>query len=154
MISIQFTVFAMALSFCLATFVGAQDSEKKVKAKDVPAAVAAAAAKAYPNARIVEWARETEAGKIFYEAEMREGKTKRDVLFTPDGKIELVEEAVSISEVPSAVKNALKMRYPKATINEAERLTANNEVQYELHVKNAPKKEVVFTPDGKFVKEE
>jgi Putative beta-lactamase-inhibitor-like, PepSY-like len=152
--SIQFTVFATTLFFCLASLIVAQDSERKLKAKDVPTALTAAAAKAYPNARIVGWTRETEAGKVLYEAEMREGQTKRDVLFTPDGKIDLVEEVVSISDVPPAVQNALKMRYPKATINQAERLTADKEVQYELHVKNAPKREVVFTPDGKFVKEE
>src|SRR2546422_680314 len=148
----QSIVCAIAISFCLAAVASAQ--EKGIRAKDVPAPVIAAAAKAYPNARIVGWAREIDSGKTFYEAEMREGQTKRDVAFMPDGTIDLVEEEIALAQVPAAVQDALKARYPRAVINQAERLTRGSEVQYELHVGRAPKKEVVFMPDGKFVKEE
>ncbi|HYR83907.1 MAG TPA: PepSY-like domain-containing protein [Terriglobia bacterium] len=145
-------VCAIAASLCLAAIGTAQ--EQGVKSKDVPAAVAAAAKQLYPNARIVGWSKETDAGKTFYEAEMREGQTKRDVQFLPDGKIDVVEEEIAIAAVPVAVRDALKARYPKAVIGLAERLTRGSDVQYELQLKKAPKKEIVFTPDGKFVKEE
>ena len=144
--------FAIPLSLCLAAWVFAQ--EQKLNRKGVPAAVSASAVKAYPNARIKGWSKETEDGKTYYEAEMIEGQTKRDVIFLPDGKIDLVEEEVPISAVPAAVQNALKARHPKAAINMAERLTKDGAVQYELHLKKAAKKEIVFTPDGMFVKEE
>ncbi len=148
----QIGVYALALSLCLATSVTAQ--EHNVKPKDVPAVVVAAAVKAFPSAKIVEWAKETEGGKTLFEASMTEGPKKRDVLLTPDGKIDAVEEIIAMSEVPTAVQNALKTKYPKAIVQTAERITRGSEVQYELALKNAPKKEVVYTPDGKLLKEE
>ena len=128
--------------------------EQGVNAKNVPAPVTAAVM-AFPNAKVGGWSKETEPdGKVFYEAEMTEGKIKRDVLFALDGKIDVVEEAIAATEVPAAVRAALKARYPKAAISLAEKLTRTSGTQYELQVKNAPKKEIVFTPDGKLVSEE
>jgi hypothetical protein len=100
------------------------------------------------------WSKETEDGKTFYESEMIEGQTKRDVLFLPDGKIDIVEEEIAKASIPAAVRSALKARYAKAEIDLAEKLTKAGTIQYELHLKKAPKKEVVFTQDGMFVKEE
>ncbi len=78
----------MALAVCLVTAVSAQEAkEQKLKLKDVPAPVVAAATKAYPNAKIREWAKETEAGKPQYEASIVEGPTKRDLLFAPNGAV-------------------------------------------------------------------
>src|SRR5262245_8305821 len=149
------TVFAVVIAFCLTAAGLAQEpKEKKVNNKNVPAAVIAAATKAFPNARVKGWSKETEDGKTFYEAEMIEGQTKRDVLFLPDGKIDIVEEEIANASIPAAVQSALKDRYAKAEIDLAEKLTKDGSVQYELHLKKAPKKEIVFTPDGKFVKEE
>jgi hypothetical protein len=145
-------VYAIALSLPIAGICSAQ--EQKLNGKDVPAAVAAAAAKAYPNAKIKGWSKETEDGKTYYEAEMTEGQAKRDVIFLSDGKIDAVEEEIATAAVPAPVQTALKTRYPKAQISLAEKLTKDTGIQYELHVKNAPKKEIVFTADGKFVKEE
>ena len=145
-------VCSMTLFLCLAILGLAQ--ERRVSGRNVPAAVAAAAAKAYPNAKIKSWSRETEGGKTFYEAEMTDGAVKRDILLLPDGTIDIVEEEIPTIEVPAAVHAALKTRYPKAEINLAEKLTKDGAVQYELHIKKASKKEVVFTPEGKFVKEE
>ena len=149
------TICAIAISLCLAAIGFAQEpQEKKVNKKNIPASVTAAAAKAFPKATIKGWSKETEDGKTFYEAEMVEGQTKRDVLFLPDGKIDLVEEEIAKASIPAAVQSALKTRYPKAEIDLAEKLTKDGTEQYELHLKKAPKKEIVFTPDGKFVKEE
>src|SRR5215510_4302214 len=150
------TVIAIVITLCLAVSGLAQEpTERKMNNKSIPAAVTAAAAKAFPNAKVKGWSKETEDGKTFYEAEMVEGQTKRDVLFLPDGKIDLVEEEIAKASIPAAVQSALKARYPKAEIDLAEKLTKDGTEQYELHLKKAPKKkEIVFTPDGKFVKEE
>src|SRR3982074_256762 len=119
----------MALALCLVTAVSAQEAkEQKVKLKDVPAPVIAAAAKAYPNARIREWAKEIEAGKTEYEASMVEGATKRDVLFAPDGTIVAVEEIIPLAELPTAVKNTIKAAYPHGVIHTVEKITGGKEV--------------------------
>ncbi|MFN7640481.1 MAG: hypothetical protein ACK5PR_01900, partial [bacterium] len=47
--------------------------EVKIKQKDVPPAAVATAAKDYPKARITIWERETQDGKDFYEATLKEG---------------------------------------------------------------------------------
>src|ERR1700730_13946252 len=109
------------LIMCLAATVTAQ--EKKLQPKDVPAAVTAAAAKAYPNAKITAWVKETEDGKTLFEASMTEGQKKQDVVFTPDGKIDAVEEIVPSADVPAAVQKALKAKYPQAVVETAERIT-------------------------------
>ena len=96
--------FAILLSFCLAAWVFAQ--EQKVNRKGVPAAVSASAAKAYPNARIEGWSKETEDGKTYYEAEMIEGQTKRDVIFLPDGKIDLVGRSAHLRSSSGSSKRA------------------------------------------------
>ena len=145
----------MALAFCLVTAVSAQEAkEQKLKLKDVPAPVVAAAAKAYPSARIREWTKETEAGKTQYEASMVDGATKRDVLFAPNGTVMAVEEVIPIAELPPAVQNTIKAKYPQGVIHSAEKITGGKEVQYEVGLKKAAKKEVVLTADGKVVKEE
>src|ERR1700694_4381690 len=88
----RYLSIGMALALCLITVLSAQEAkEQKLKLKDVPAPVVAAAAKAYPNAKIREWAKETEDGKTEYEASMVEGSTKRDVLFAPNGDVVAVE---------------------------------------------------------------
>jgi len=145
-------VCAIVLSLCIPATGRAQ--EQKVNSRNVPTAVTEAAAKSYPNAKIKGWTKETEDGTTFYEAEMTEGPTKRDVIFLPDGKIDTVEEQIAIAAIPAAVQAALKAKYPKAEIDLAEKLIKGTTIQYELHLKKAPKKEIVFTPDGTFVKEE
>src|SRR4030095_3013430 len=103
------TICAIAISLCLAAIGFAQEpQEKKVNNKNIPASVIAAAGKAFPKATIKGWSKATEHGKIFYEAEMVEGQTKRDVLFLPDGKIDLVEEEIAKASIPAAVQSALK----------------------------------------------
>src|SRR2546421_535253 len=111
-----------ALALCLATALTAQEAkEQKLKPKDVPAPVVAAAAKAYPNARIREWAKENEGSATQYEASMIDGTKKRDVLFSPDGAVVAVEEVIPTTELPKAVREAIKARYPQGVIRSAEK---------------------------------
>jgi hypothetical protein len=145
----------MALALFLAAALSGQEAkEQKLKPKDVPAPVVAAAAKAYPNAKIRGWAKEMEAGSPQYEASMIEGTAKRDVLFAPDGSVIAVEEVIPIADLPSAVKNAILAKYPRGVIHSAEKITKGTAIQYEVGLKNAAKKEVVLDSDGKVLKEE
>jgi len=52
--------------------------------------VTAAAAKLYPTQKLSDGRRKTGGGgKTFYEAEMKEGQTKRDVVFMADERLKL-----------------------------------------------------------------
>ena len=145
------------LFFPLVALLGAMmllAQEQKVKAKDVPAPVVAAAAKAFPKATVKGWSKEVEDGKTQYEASMTEGAVKRDVIFAADGKLVLVEEAIATAALPPAVSQAVKAKYPQGVIQLAEKLIKDGEVQYEVHLKKAAKKEMLLTAAGKIVKEE
>jgi uncharacterized membrane protein YkoI len=114
--------------------------EKKITARDVPAAVMSAFRTAYPNATIRGYAREKENGKVFYEIESREGTTTRDVLFNPDGTVAQVEESVATSDLPAEVQQAFKEKYPKAVISRAEKTTAGDKVSYEIIARQGKRK--------------
>jgi uncharacterized membrane protein YkoI len=114
--------------------------EKKITARDVPAAVMSAFRTAYPNATIRGYAREKENGKVFYEIESREGTTTRDVLFNPDGTVAEVEESVAASDLPAEVQQAFKEKYPKAVITRAEKTTAGDKVSYEVVARQGKRK--------------
>lgn len=131
---------ALALGLCAAA--QQQDHETQIGKKDVPASVLAAFAKAYPNATVKGYTREVERDQTMYEVECLEGKTHRDVTYSPDGKLLLVEESIDMKDVPPAVRQALEKKYPKAKVQLAEKLMDGKTVEYEFHL---------TTPDGKEV---
>jgi len=137
----------MAVSL-LALSVVAQ--EKKITAKDVPAAVMSAFKSAYPNATIRGYAREKENGKVFYEIESREGTTTRDVLYNPDGTVAEIEESIAGTDLPAEVQQAMKEKYPKAVITKAEKTTAGDKVSYEIVARQGKKRVTIeFDSSGK-----
>ena len=141
-----------ALAMCLSLAVFAQ--ETKVKAKDVPAPARAAATKAYPKAQIKGWEKVVEDGKTTYEVTMADASAKWQVVFEADGALVAREEVIPVASLPAAVRDAVKAKYPKATLNSAEKITRPTSTEYEVGLKNALKKEIVVTSDGKILKEE
>src|SRR5882762_4853025 len=110
--------------------------EKKITAKQVPAAVIAAFKSSYPKAIIRGYAQEKENGKVFYEIESREGTTQRDVLYNADGTVAEVEESIPASDLPADAQQAIKQKYPRAVIVLAEKTTAGDTVGYEVSLRN------------------
>src|SRR2546423_15574910 len=98
---VRAAVIAAAVS--LLSF-SASAQERKITAKQVPAAVIAAFKASYPNATIRGYAQEKENGKVFYEIESREGTTQRDVLYNSDGTVAELEEAVAFTDLPAAAR--------------------------------------------------
>jgi hypothetical protein len=126
--------------------------EPKVAAKvALPAAVEAAFKKAYPNATIKHVSKETEKGQVQYEVESMDGTQARDLVYRADGTLVLYEELIPESAVPAAVVSAVKAKYPKATFSRCEKLFKDGTMNYELGLKGAAAKEVVITPEGKWV---
>src|SRR5438128_6987310 len=109
-----FSRFALIAIASLFLSLPAAAQEKKLTAKDVPAAVIAAFKSAYPNATIRGYAREKENGKVFYEIESKENNMTRDVLYNPDGTVAEIEESVAANDLPAAAQQAIHEKYPKA----------------------------------------
>jgi uncharacterized membrane protein YkoI len=141
------TLIAAAVSL-LSLSAAAQ--EKKITAKQVPAAVIAAFKTSYPNATIRGYAQEKEHGKVFYEIESREGTTQRDVLYNSDGTVAEIEESIAPTDLPSAAQEAIHKKYPKAVISLAEKTTAGDKVGYEVSAKQGKRRITMeFDADGK-----
>jgi hypothetical protein len=132
--------------FCLCS--GCQ----KLSALDVPATVRSAFAKDYPNAKFSTWDKETFEGKIVYEAEgVVVGNTSRNVMYSPEGNVVQVEDAIPFSAVPASITGAVSKQFPNAEIKSAEKRTHGEKVEYALKLKGATVKMVVVDSDAKII---
>ena len=148
-ISVGFLLAAMLL---FAGISGAAAQEKKLKTKDVPASVMSTFKKDFPKAKIQGASTEKEKGTVFYEIESMDGKTRRDLRYSADGKMVEMEETVPASALPEGVMTALHEGYPKSVIERAERVMRDSVVTYELLIKvGGKKKEVAYDAAGGIV---
>src|SRR5436190_19416334 len=97
----QITLFAFIL-------MGAATQAQKLKEADVPAAVKAAFRKNFPNAKKVEWSKES-AGA--YEAEFKNGRMEQSSNFDATGKWLVTETEIKKSELPAAVQASIKKEF-------------------------------------------
>ena len=126
---------------------------QQITRKDVPAAVLAAFEKAYPKATIKQFSKEMEKGQTVYELETIEGKTTRDIIYSADGSMLLLEESVNLSELPPAVKAALDKKHPGAKILRSEKVIKGSVTGFEFLVEHLGKTaEAVFDPQGNELK--
>ena len=145
-------VMLMAIGLLLVSL-SASAQESKIREKDVPQAVIAAFKSTYPNATVRGYAKERENGKLFYEIESKDGDTMRDLLYNPDGTVAEIEETVAATDLPEAAQQLIHSKYPKATVNKAERVTAGTKVSYDVSAKQGAKRiSFVFDAEGKLEK--
>jgi uncharacterized membrane protein YkoI len=125
-------------------------AEKKIQARDLPAAVQNAIPDATRGATIKGYAREVEGGKTMYEVETMVDGHSRDLLFDANGTLVETEEAIGLDAVPAAVRTALESRGRVLTV---EQVTRGKTVTYEATVeKNGKKSEVAVGADSKPLK--
>lgn len=145
-------LFAFLISPAFALL--AQDSEKKVKMKDVPPAVLATVKEQSQGARLRGLAKEVEQGQTFYEAELSINGHTKDVLMDPQGKIVSIEEEVALTAVPVAVRAEIEKQAGKRKIQLVESVTKDGAIAYyEAHIKTGIRsKEIKVGTDGKLMK--
>jgi len=145
----------LVVAFLLTTSLNLFGQEKQISKKEVPSAVLKSFKKEYPKAHIKGLSTETEKGKSYFEIESIDGKVRRDLLYTPEGKVAEIEETITTSELPKESIESIQKKIPGGKIEKAERVTSGSKVTYELRV--AGKKaiyEVVLDSTGKVVKAE
>jgi len=146
--------------------------EQEVDARDVPASVKAAAARAFPEGTRVEYEKTT---LILYEIEARIDGKKKEILVSPTGRIvrheehqglkheeheeregsEEHEEHVSIDQVPEAVKATILAESRGAPIKEIECEKWKGRTIYEAEwIVNGQEVEIKVAPDGTLLKKE
>jgi hypothetical protein len=130
----------------------AQETEKKVTAKAVPAVVITNFKAAYPKAVIRGYASETENGKQYYEIESREGTLHRDVLYNTDGTVAEIEESIDQSALPAAALQTIKEKHPRAVVTLAEKTIVGDKITYEVKARQGRKRFTMeFDADGKML---
>jgi hypothetical protein len=141
-------VISIALLACSAIA-----AEKPVKMKDLPAPVQKAVQEQIKDAQLRGLSRETENGKVFYEAETMVNGKSRDILMDANGAVVEVEEETTLDNVPAPVKATLEKSAQSAKILKVETVTKGSVVSYEAVVtKNGKKSEVVVAADGTITK--
>lgn len=130
----------------------AEGKKAVVDLKILPEAVLAAFKAAYPNAVIKGTSKEVENGTTFFEIESLDGKLQRDLIYSADGKVTEMEEAIAPADLPTAVQQTLAKEYPGYKILTAETLTKGKTKNFELSIQVKDKKMgVTIDPMGKIV---
>ncbi|HWQ36737.1 MAG TPA: PepSY domain-containing protein [Blastocatellia bacterium] len=132
----------------------AQESEQKVRMKDLPPAVQATVKAQSKGAQIRGLSRETEKGQTLYEVELKISGHNKDVLIDESGKVISVEEQVTLDSLPAAVKAEIQKQAGRGRIAMIEWVTKDGTLAYyEAHIKGGGKmREIKVSPDGALVK--
>jgi hypothetical protein len=133
----------------------AQADEEKIPLDKVPAKVLKAVKDKFPKAAITGTVKEVENGKTTFEISLKDGEHAIDISLKDDGTILVIEKAIAVKELPKAVAEAVKAKYPKGKVTLAEELTTGATVTYEVAVELGGKKpfEVVLDPKGKILED-
>jgi uncharacterized membrane protein YkoI len=151
----RFGMWTLALFGLSALVVAARADEEKVPLDKVPAAVLKAVKGKFPGAEIKQAEKEVEEGKTIYEIGLKEDGRNIDVSATEDGTIVEIEKEVAAKDLPRAVADAVKAKYPKGTIKKAEEVAKGEKTTYEVIVAEGSKsREVVLDRAGKILEDE
>lgn len=150
----KFSFIAATAAFILLT-AGSNifGQETKIKEKDLPPAVTKAFHTEYPNAKILGTAKEAEKGVTYFEIESKDGKVRRDLLFTKDGKTKEIEERLTAGTIPDFVKKSIAAKYKNHEFIRGEKNVSGSVTKYEIMIKSGKKKyEVVCDAKGQIEK--
>ncbi|MEW6039194.1 MAG: PepSY-like domain-containing protein [Pseudomonadota bacterium] len=131
--------------------------EQELSRRQVPKMVVEAFEKAYPNAKGVEFEKETFEGKVAYEVEYKENGREYELLYDADGILLQKEEEIDSKALPDAVIQAVTSAYPKGKVKEAEKVMKpdGTVTGYEVEIKEKGKKiELELDATGKILKTE
>ena len=148
----------LAASVALTTAVRAGAADKKIAKEDVPQPVMQSVNARLPGAEFTSAEKENEKGNVVYDLELKHEGLKYEMDVKEDGTIMEIEKQVKHG--PKAVLDAVKAKYPNASVKEVMAVSVVKGKQekldrYEVTIGTDRKeKEVVVSLDGKSVKEE
>ena len=135
--------------------------EEKVPLNQVPKAVLKTVKARFSGAELLGAEKEVEGGKTVYEIGLKHRGQKIEATLTPEGKLIEIEKQIAAKEMPQAVQNALRAKYPNAAYKMIEEVIKVNGGEERLEyyevllvTSNNKKLEVSVTPEGQFKKEE
>lgn len=133
----------------------ARAEDEKVEIDKLPPKVVATLKAKFPGAMITTATKATENGEVIYDIEMKKDGRKHEMDLKEDGTIVNFENEIAVKDLPAAVTNAVKAKYPGCTIKEAMEVMVIKDKkdvveEYEVLIDTADKKEVelAVSPDG------
>src|ERR1051325_10467461 len=118
------TLIILSFIFIIAISANAQ----KLKESEVPSAVKLSFTKMFPDAKKVKWEKENNT----YEAEIRDNHTETSASFDAAGNYLQTETEISVSSLPSNVKDYAAKNFPDSKIKEASKIiSADGSLTYE-----------------------
>jgi predicted aspartyl protease len=129
-------------------------SEVAIKMKDLPPAVRKTVEEQSKGATLRGLSKEVEAGKTYYEAELKVDGHSKDVLIDPAGTVVEIEEETALDSVPEPARVSIEREAGKRRIVSVESVTTNNKiVAYEAKVQDTGKTfEIKVSLDGTLMK--
>jgi hypothetical protein len=137
----------------LAGFIHSSSAQQSASTNDAPASVFSAFKKAWPKASIIAVSKETAEGKDYYKVQSTEGKTQRNIYYTPTGEAVETEESIEPANLPVAIKKYLTKKYPNGSIIGGVFAKSKDASGYQLDIQNGKKKiSIAFDGKGKLLK--
>ena len=145
------TIWTLLIAFAFLSACSQEKVTTTTSGINPPDAVKAVFDKQYPAADKAEWARIGDS----YEVEFhREGK-EVEVRYAATGEVLVLEEEIDASDLPVSLTEAVAASYPEMKIEEADRITRNKEVLYELELTGENiRMEAIFDSNGKMIESE
>src|SRR5262245_61274790 len=106
---------AAALLFLAAAALADDKKPEKITADKLPKKVMDAVKARFPGAEITSAEKETEAGKVVYDIELKHKGRKYEMDIQEDGTVIEVEKQVDAKDLPEDVGKAIKAKFPDAT---------------------------------------
>ena len=138
----------------------AWSQDEKVEADKLPQKVKDTLKAKFPGATITAATKTTENGVVIYDIEMTKDGKKHEMDCKEDGTIVNFENEIAAKDLPKTVTDAVKAKYPQATIKVVMEVIGVKDKkealeEYEVIIDTADKKDLELTvsPDGKKIEE-
>ena len=141
-------IFALAI-ICLGSSAA---YAQKISEDKVPAMVVTNFKKQFAKASKPQW----EMEEADFEVNFKNNGVEYSAKYDKQGNWLETEQEIKNTELPAAVKNAIEKEFPKAEIEESEKVSYPNQASvYELEIEHGKQKfEVQFSAEGKLLKKE
>lgn len=116
---------------------------------EVPSVVLNIFKKEFPKASDIEWEKKGEQYNVEFEIEWYKDY---EAWFSADGKMVRYTEEISDSDLPKAVKDAIKKLYPDYRIDDVKKIVTGGLPTYKVEIEKGHEElDLIFSNDGKLI---
>ena len=138
------------LVFVLTMFLGTSfyvNAQNAVAVNDLPTDLRASFTKDFGTATDMSWT--TSAGG--YTSSFTMNNTRHYVEYDSNGKMTLHRQDLTDTQLPPTIASALKKDHPNHKVEEAEKITKDGVITYEVELEGKPDYEIIFDATGKIL---